>query len=215
MIRLYMHPACPFAHRPRALLARLDVEHEEVEIDLDDRPERFLSLTPTGKVPLLVDGDLVLYESSIVDEYLADRFAWDHAWPDDPDARARQRLAMERWDAVVLPAWYRSLKEGGPIAVEERDAVEGELEELDRTIRHRTEEGADTLLGFHCATHWIRIRALADHSEIHERIRERTASARWLDRAADLDAVQATSPDEDAIRATYLERYVGRAEATA
>lgn len=215
MIRLYMHPACPFAHRPRALLARFDVEHEEVEIDLDDRPEEFLSLTPTGKVPLLVEGDLVLYESSIVDEYLADRFDWDRAWPDDPAARARQRLAMERWDAVVLPAWYRSLKEGGPIAVEERQAVEGELEQLDRTIRLRTGDGADTLLGFHCATHWIRIRALADYSEVHERIRERTASAEWLDRAADLDAVRATSPDEDAIRATYLERYVGRAEATA
>lgn len=213
MIRLYVHPACPFAHRPRALLERLDAEYESIEIDLDDRPDEFLSRTPTGKVPLLIEDELVLYESRVVNAYLAERFEWSRAWPDDPAARARQRLAMEQWDAVVLPAWYTSLKADGPIPGERRDAVEDELTELDRTVRRWTDGEADTLFGFHCATHWARIRALGGHSDVHDRIRSRPETAAWLDRAADLEAVRATAPSEDEIRATYLERYVGRAKA--
>lgn len=213
MIRLYVHPDCPFVHRPRALLKRFDAEYESIEIDLDDRPDAFLSLTPTGKVPLLVEGELVLYESRIVDAYLAERFEWSRAWPDDPAARARHRLAIEQWDAVVLPAWYASLKADGPIPDENREAVEDELDELERTVRRWSDGEVDTLLGFHCATHWTRIRALAGHSEVHDRIRDRSGTAAWLDRAADLEPVRATAPSEDEIRTTYFERYVGRAKA--
>ena len=212
MIRLYVHRACPFAHRPRALLLRLGVEYESVEIDLDDRPGDFLALTPTGKVPLLVEDDLVLYESRIVDAYLVQRFAWTDALPTEPAPRARHRLAVEQWDSVVVPAWYASLKAGGAINANGRGAVEGELDQLDRTVREGAGVEADSLLGLHCATHWARIRALPGHSELHDRIRDREETAAWLDRAADLDHVRATTPPEDEIRATYLERYVGRSE---
>lgn len=214
MIRLYVHPACPFAQRPRALLHRLGVDYESVEIDLDDRPEGFLSLTPTGKVPLLVENDLVLYESRIVDAYLVERFDWRDALPTEPASRARHRLAIEQWDSVVLPAWYASLKARGAIPAGDRGAVEGELDQLDRTVRDGAGVEADSLLGLHCAAHWTRIRTLPGRSELHDRIRDHEEIAAWLDLAADLDHVRATTPREDEIRATYLERYVGRTRVT-
>lgn len=205
MIRLYSAVVCPFAQRPRALLAHLGVPYEEIEIDLRDRPEDFLSMTPTGKVPLLVEDDLLLYESRYLMEYLAEAHDWNEALSDDVRLRARQRLGMARWDEVVVPAWYSALEEGG-IPAERADSIRGELEQLERTVESTPRA---SLPGLCCATHWLRMRLLADHSPLPEWVdEERPRLAEWLDGAVELDAIRDTSPDEDRLRRDYLRHYV-------
>jgi len=49
------------------------------------------SLTPTGKVPLLIDGELAIWDTLAIAEYLAERFPESHLWPQDAAARARAR----------------------------------------------------------------------------------------------------------------------------
>ena len=98
MLSLFSADACPFAHRTRALLTHLGVEFQVREIDLQNRDPEFLKISPTGKVPLLVDGGTVLYESRIINDYLAEKLDWATAYSADPAERARQRYgAAPRW----------------------------------------------------------------------------------------------------------------------
>ena len=210
MYRLWHSPLCPFAQRPRAVLDRLDVPYEGIEVDLDDRPEAFLSRTPTGKVPLLEEGEFRLYESLHVIEFLARAHDWTEAHASDPKHHARERLAMWRWDEVVVDAWYPSLGDG---RIPDPESLDREVHELTRTIADGSVD-PDGLVGFALATHWTRMRLLADHSPIPGRIASRHPGlAAWLDRAASMDAVERTLPSEETLREAYLDRYVGAATA--
>lgn len=204
---LYSADVCPFAQRTRALCARIELAHELRTVDLEDRDPSFLALSPTGRVPLLVDGDLVLYESRIINEYLAEQAGWTRAWDRDPARRARQRLAMERWDAVVNRAFYRALSGAEPDA-DGRVRLAGELAQLAETVAASPD--ADGLLGLHVAPFWARIRWLEELAPLRREIRRPAALERFLDRAADLECVRATLPDRAATVARYRARYAGR-----
>jgi len=207
MLEIYSAEVCPFAQRTRALLTHLDVPFELHEIDLDDRDPDFLGLTPTGKVPLLVDGEVRIYESQIINEYLAEKHAWEPAWAGDPYLRARQRLAMKQWDDVVLPAFYGSLRETGDLDASRRDEVSGELDELSRTIGLMVPE-VESLLAFHVATHWARMRWLRAHTGVVELVEGRPTVLGWLDRTLEIPAVQRTLPDREETVRRYEEHFV-------
>ena len=75
-MKLYYVPQTR-AGRPRWLLEELGVPYELVRLDPkrgENRAPPYLALNPTGKVPTLVDGDTVLFESSAICLYLADRY---------------------------------------------------------------------------------------------------------------------------------------------
>ena len=83
--------------RPWVLMTHFGLPFEEVLVRFDsfDPGSRFKAvvgaLAPTGKVPLLVDGDLVVWDSLAIAETLAERFPQHPLWPTDPAARARAR----------------------------------------------------------------------------------------------------------------------------
>ena len=70
MITLFSAAACPFAQRTRALLEEVGASFKHREVDLDDRDPELLKLSPTGKVPFLVDGEVTLFESAVINDYL-------------------------------------------------------------------------------------------------------------------------------------------------
>jgi len=75
-MKLYFAPRTRAA-RPRWLLEELEVPYELVKLDLsrqENRTPAYLALHPFGEVPVLVDGDVTLFESSAICLYLADRF---------------------------------------------------------------------------------------------------------------------------------------------
>jgi glutathione S-transferase len=93
-IELISHPLCPYVHRAAALLTEYGVPHEVRFIDLQAKPTWFLAISPRGKVPvLIVDGEPI-FESNVILEYLAERFAPDLLLA-DPLARAHRRMWME------------------------------------------------------------------------------------------------------------------------
>jgi glutathione S-transferase len=73
-MKLYYMPTTR-AVRPRWLLEELDIPYElvNVNIAMTQKPE-YLHLHPQGKVPILVDGDVTIYESSAICAYLADKY---------------------------------------------------------------------------------------------------------------------------------------------
>lgn len=209
MLEIYSAEICPFAQRTRALLTHLGVPFELHEVDLDDRDPGFLDLTPTGKVPLLVDGDLVLYESRVINAYLAEKQGWERAFAADPRLRARQRLAMKQWDDVVVPAFYASMRDPAALDEERRYAIAGEIGELAGTLDLMAPE-VESLLAFHMAPHWARMVWLRSRTGLVELIGARPTVREWLDRAAAIPAVQETLPGRERTVRRYEARYVGR-----
>lgn len=72
-MKLYMHPMSTFSRRVRMQLHEKGLSLDEVTVDMAKREHKsaaYLALNPYGRVPTLVDGDFVLYESSAIMDYL-------------------------------------------------------------------------------------------------------------------------------------------------
>ena len=83
-------------HRARLVLAAKGVSYERVLVDPGKPPEDLLDLNPYGSTPTLVDRDLTLYDTSVVCEYLDERYPHPPLMPIDPLSRARLRVAAVR-----------------------------------------------------------------------------------------------------------------------
>lgn len=83
--------------RPWVLMRQAGIDFEEhmVRFDSFDADSRFkqtlADLSPTGKVPLLVDGDLAVWDTLAIAEYLAEQYPQKNLWPKDKAARAQAR----------------------------------------------------------------------------------------------------------------------------
>lgn len=109
-MELYSARICPFAHRTRLVLLEKAVEFEHVEIDLSDKPQRFLDVSPYGKVPAIVHDGEALYESAIINEYLDEVFPEPALTPGDPLARARMRIWIDYCDNRFLTDYYALMR---------------------------------------------------------------------------------------------------------
>lgn len=90
--------------RAYILLKAFDITFEETVIAMykDDTKERMLTFGPTGKVPVLTDGDVVVWESLAILEYVAETFPDKAIWPEDPAARAHARSAASEMHAGFM-----------------------------------------------------------------------------------------------------------------
>lgn len=93
-LELVSHPLCPYVHRAAALLTERGVPFTTRHVDLQNKPDWFRRLSPRGKVPVLVVDGVAIFESTVILEFLEDRFAL-HLLPDDPLDRARERMWTE------------------------------------------------------------------------------------------------------------------------
>jgi len=99
-------------HRTRLVLAAKGVSYERVIIDPSKPPEDLLDLNPYGSTPTLVDRDLTLYGTSVLCEYLDERYPHPPLMPIDPLSRARLRLAQLRIELDWLPE-VNTIRAGG------------------------------------------------------------------------------------------------------
>jgi glutathione S-transferase len=129
VITLYDADRCPYCARTRIALAEKSVEYETVVIDLDDRPAWIYEKNPTGRVPVLEEGEFVLPESAVINEYLNERYPDPPLLPTDPAERALARVAIFRFDS--LSRAYYALRRGDGDAWSK---LEAELAKLDRML---------------------------------------------------------------------------------
>ncbi len=86
---------CPFVQRSIITLRHKGIEHTMTYVDLDDPPDWFRQISPFGKVPVLrVDGDTVIFESAVINEFL-DEITPGQLHPADPLQRALNRSWIE------------------------------------------------------------------------------------------------------------------------
>jgi RNA polymerase-associated protein len=103
VLTLYSSRNCVQCHRVRLVLAAKGVTYDFVAVNPQSPPEDLLDLNPYHSVPTLVDRDLVVYETSVVCEYLDERYPHPPLMPVDPLSRARLRLAIVRMERDWLP----------------------------------------------------------------------------------------------------------------
>jgi RNA polymerase-associated protein len=102
MMVLYSGTTCPFSHRCRFVLFEKGMDFEIRDIDLFNKPEDISVMNPYGQVPILVERDLILYESNIINEYIDERFPHPQLMPADPVMRARTRLFLYNFEKELF-----------------------------------------------------------------------------------------------------------------
>ena len=114
--------------RPWLLMRESGIGFEEVMVRFDsfsadsDFKQKMSAVSPTGKVPALVDGDLAIWDTLAITEYLAEQYPDKHLWPADPRARAIARSAC-----AEMHSGFTALRTACPMNIEADLAQQGAL----------------------------------------------------------------------------------------
>jgi len=92
---------CPYTQRAAIQLAEKGIAYQRVYIDLSNKPEWFLQLSPLGKVPLLRVGDAAIFETVVICEYIEEVEPSVPLHPVAPLDRAHHRSWAEFASAVI------------------------------------------------------------------------------------------------------------------
>lgn len=134
-LELFSMPLCPFAHRVRLVLAEKALSYRLTEIDLRNKPQAFLKISPYGKVPALQHGGNHICESAIINEYLDEAFPKRPLLPRDPAGRAKARFWIDFANARLFAVTGSLLY--GPY----RQNREPALEQIAAALRFMETEG--------------------------------------------------------------------------
>jgi glutathione S-transferase len=103
-LTLISHALCPYVQRAVIALKEKGVDFERIDIDLSDKPDWFLKISPLGKVPVLKVGDDVIFESAVIAEFLEDTVS-PPLHPADAIKRADHRAWIEFASVVLSDIW--------------------------------------------------------------------------------------------------------------
>jgi glutathione S-transferase len=99
-LKLISHKLCPYVQRAVIALTEKGVAFERIDIDLANKPDWFLAISPLGKTPVLLVGDVPIFESAVILEYLEETQP-KALHPADPLKRAEHRGWIEFGSAVL------------------------------------------------------------------------------------------------------------------
>lgn len=99
-LTLISHTLCPYVQRAAIVLAEKGVDFERIDIDLSNKPDWFLRISPLGKTPVLLVDAEPIFESAVICEYLEDT-TLPRLHPANALQRARHRAWMEFGSAVL------------------------------------------------------------------------------------------------------------------
>ena len=209
-IQLYSAKACPYAHRTRLVLGEKGIDFEYTEIDLQNKPEWFSTISKYGKVPALRHGENEVYESVIINEYLNDVFPEPALLPKDAGSRAIARIWID-YANTKFTAGFGKLLRGK--TSEEHDQGRVELNEAilfieNEALAKRSDEG-DYWFGENISLvdltfyPWFERIPTLSHYRNYTVPTEAVRVKRWWDAVSDRPAVKAIANPVD----FYIERY--------
>jgi glutathione S-transferase len=138
-LTLISHALCPYVQRAAIALLEKGVGFERVTVELSEQPAWFRVLSPLGKVPLLKvrktgGEESVLFESTVICEYLEDTQSGVRLHPDDPLERARHRAWMEFGSAVLSDVWVLETTRDPAAFTASRDRIGEKLGRLEPVL---------------------------------------------------------------------------------
>src|SRR5829696_1961188 len=182
--------------RTRMVLHEKGIDFEVHEVDLSNKSEEFLEVSPYGKVPVLSVNGTSLYESNIVNEYLDEVYDSPKLMPENPEERALVRSWMAFADDYFFPSVYRVRMglQRGYSEDEIQEAKEKLYDTLSR-LEHRL-EGREYLVGEYTladiahAGNFHRLRVLTKSGEVS--VHEYPNIMAWVERVEGRESYEAS-----------------------
>jgi glutathione S-transferase len=111
-LKLISHELCPYVQRAVIALTEKGTAFERIDIDLSNKPDWFLAISPLGKTPVLLVGDTAIFESAVILEYLEETEP-KPLHPAHPLVRAEHRAWIEFGSTVLndIAGFYAALDE--------------------------------------------------------------------------------------------------------
>ncbi|MEH2182347.1 glutathione S-transferase family protein [Nostoc sp.] len=109
-IQLYFAKASTFSQRTRVVLLEKGIDFTPIEIDLQNKPDGYTQISRYGKVPAIKYGDIEIYESAIINEYLDEVFPEPPLLPHDPAKKAIARIWIDYANTRFVPAFNKLLR---------------------------------------------------------------------------------------------------------
>jgi glutathione S-transferase len=114
MIKLYTFPPSTNSRKVRIALLEKGLEFERINIDLSKREQKnpdYLKIHPFGQLPALDDEGFIIYDSTVINEYLEDEYPYPSLMPKDSEGRARARLMEDFRDTHFNPYFVHLIQE--------------------------------------------------------------------------------------------------------
>jgi glutathione S-transferase len=173
------------------------IDFEVNEVDLSNKSEEFLSVSPYGKVPVLSVNGTSLYESNIVNEYLEEAYDSPKLMPENPEERALVRSWMAFADDYFFPSVYRvrmGLQRG--YSEDEIEEAKDKLYDTLSRLEHQLEGrgylvGGYTLADIAHAGNFQRLRVLTKSGEVP--LHEYPNVMAWMERVEGRESYKASA----------------------
>ena len=142
--KLISFKLCPFVQKAVLTLLSKGIDYDIEYIDLENPPQWFKDISPLGKVPVLVVGDRVLFESSVIVEYL-DEVYGESLHPVDPLLKAQNRSWMEFANECLMNGYNLIIAPDQAAFQEQRGALLDKLDQLEHQLGDSTYFNGDEI----------------------------------------------------------------------
>ena len=202
-VQLYRKEPCLFCERCRISLLEKKISFEEITVDVRNKPDWFLALSPNGKVPVLRRDDCVVFDSAVINEYLDEAFPEIPLMPSRPDERARVRFWINFANSRLHTSYMNMLRTPPDGFGDAVARLEADLTTLDQALEGCANPGPYfngeqlTLADITYATTFDRFSVFPvlrgyELPTTVERVRS------WMDALANRPSVEATRPSLEA-----------------
>lgn len=138
-LTLISFPSCPYVQRAVIALKEKNVDFDVVYIDLQNKPDWFLAISPLGKVPVLKierEGNepAVVFESAVILEYIEETAPGIKLHPEDPLERAQHRAWIEYASQLLGDLWRLNTAQAAPDLDAAVTALTAKFTRLESTV---------------------------------------------------------------------------------
>jgi len=196
-VKLYNTQRCPYARRTRIVLHEKGIDFDVHEVDLSNKSEEFLRVSPYGKVPVVSINGISLYESNVVNEYLDEVHEIPRLMPANPEQRALARSWMAFADDYFFPFVFR-IRMGAQRGFSEEQIQEAKEKLQDALSRlERQLEGREYLMGEYTladiahAGNFHRLREVAERGDVP--LQKYPNVTAWMERVESRESYKASA----------------------
>ncbi len=132
-LKLISFKLCPFVKKAEIVLKYKGIQHEVKYVDLASPPEWFMRISPLKKVPLLLVDDHIIFESSVICEYLDEAYP-NKLHPKNLILRAENRSWIAFGDACFWDSFYITVKETKKDFYQVRDDLFSRFDQIENVI---------------------------------------------------------------------------------
>jgi glutathione S-transferase len=137
-LKLISHKLCPYVQRAVIALTEKGIPFERIDIDLANKPDWFLKISPLGKVPVLTvtteSGEVALFESNVICEYIEETQGGVRLHPLAPLRRAEHRAWMEFGSSILGDLWGLETTTDAAVFESKRQAIAAKFARVEAAL---------------------------------------------------------------------------------